>query len=156
MSGTLVVDGGGETNESIRRFVALAGGPESEFVLIPTARERPLDLKAEEQTFKRRFSVKHVTVLHTRDRAVADTEEFIAPLKKSPRGLARRRQAVAAGRRLHGDAHPARARVRPRPRRGDRRLFGRGDHSGIVPGSRRREGNHIMMAKGYEQGFGYL
>ena len=38
-SGSLVIDGGGETTDP-ERFVALAGGPDSEFVLIPTATER--------------------------------------------------------------------------------------------------------------------
>ena len=36
-SGALVVDGGGENPETIRRFVALAGGVDSAVVLIPTA-----------------------------------------------------------------------------------------------------------------------
>ena len=36
-----------------------------------------------EQSFVRQFGVKHVTVLHTRDRALADTEAFVAPLIKA-------------------------------------------------------------------------
>ena len=77
-----IVDGGGENSESIKRFVTLAGGPDSAFVLIPTASESErIDLKRQEQTFARRFGVKNVTVLHTRDRAEADKEEFVAPLK---------------------------------------------------------------------------
>ena len=78
----------------------------------------------------------HVTVLHTRDRAEADTEAFVAPLEDGAGRLVRRRPAVAAGRRLHGHADPARDRGRPGPRRGGRRLVGRGDHPGLVPGPR--------------------
>ena len=81
-SGSLVIDGGGETSQSREKFVSLAGGSASEFVLIPTAMEDDgFDEKDAEETFKRRFRVKRVTVLHTRDREKADTEAFVAPLK---------------------------------------------------------------------------
>ena len=81
-AGTLLVDGGGENSESIKRFVALAGGSDCPVVLIPTASEsEQVDVKRQQQTFSRRFGFKNVTVLHTRDRAEADKEEFVAPLK---------------------------------------------------------------------------
>ena len=38
-AGSLVIDGGGETRRA-GKFVELAGGPDSEFVVIPTASER--------------------------------------------------------------------------------------------------------------------
>jgi cyanophycinase len=155
-SGTLVVDGGAETNASIRRFIALSGGPESEFVLIPTADDDPLDLKDEEQTFMRRFSVKHVTVLHTRNRALADTAEFTAPLKKA-RGVwfggGRQWRLVDAylGTRTQRELESVLARGG---------VIGGSSAGATIQGSYlvrgAREGNQIMMAKGYEQGFGYL
>ena len=40
---------------------------------------RRIDLKRQEQTFARRFGVKNVTSLHTRDKAEAD-KEIVAPL----------------------------------------------------------------------------
>ena len=83
-SGSLIVDGGAENPDSIKRFVALAGGPEAPVVVIPTASETdPVDVKRHHQIFSRRFGLKDVTVLHTRDRAEADKEEFVAPLKKA-------------------------------------------------------------------------
>ena len=86
--GALVVDGGGESAETIKRFVALAGGVESPIVLIPTASEsEQIDLKQAQQAFTRRFKFKHVTVLHTRDRAEADKEEFVGTSQGGPRRL---------------------------------------------------------------------
>ncbi len=83
-SGALVIDGGGQDPASVRAFVALAGGPDAEYVLIPTATEAEpdaADLERGRKAFERAFGVSHVTVLHTRDRAVADSEAFAAPLK---------------------------------------------------------------------------
>ena len=156
-SGALVVDGGGETSETVKRFVALAGGVESPIVLIPTASESdPVDLKRAEQAFARRFGFKHVSVLHTRDRAEADREEFVAPLKVA-RGV-----WFAGGRQWRlVDAY-----LGTRTQREIEAVLSRG---GVIGGSSAgatiqgsyllrgaREGNHIMMAKGYEEGFGYL
>jgi cyanophycinase len=156
-SGALVVDGGGETAETIKRFVALAGGPESPIVLIPTASESEhIDLTEAGKTFMRRFGVKRVTVLHTRDKAEADREDFVAPLKEA-RGV-----WFGGGRQWRlVDAY-----LGTRTQREIESVLARG---GVVGGSSAgatiqgsyllrgaREGNHIMMAKGYEQGFGYL
>ncbi len=83
-SGALVVDGGGENAETIKRFVELAGGVDSPVVLIPTALEtEQIDLKRQGQAFSRRFGFKNVTVLHTRDRGEADKAEFVAPLERA-------------------------------------------------------------------------
>ncbi len=57
-SGSLVIDGGGQTSETAQRFVELAGGAESEFVLVPTAQEGDeLDLKNQEAEFVRRLGL---------------------------------------------------------------------------------------------------
>jgi cyanophycinase len=81
-AGSLVIDGGGQNAESIRRFVTLAGGPRAQFVLIPTADEDDsLDLQKIGESFAKEFQVENLTVLHTRDRVAANSEEFVAPLK---------------------------------------------------------------------------
>jgi cyanophycinase len=156
-SGALIVDGGGENAETIKRFVALAGGVDSPIVLIPTASEsEEIDLTRQGQTFMRRFGFKNVTVLHTRDRAEADKEEFAAPLKGA-RGV-----WFGGGRQWRlVDSY-----MGTRTQREIEAVLSRG---GVIGGSSAgatiqgsyllrgaREGNHIMMAKGYEEGFGYL
>jgi cyanophycinase len=156
-SGSLIVDGGAENPDSIKRFVALAGGTEAPVVVIPTASETdPVDVKRHHQVFSRRFGLKNVTVLHTRDRAEADKEEFAAPLTKA-RGV-----WFSGGRQWRlVDAY-----MGTRTQREIENVLSRG---GVVGGSSAgatiqgsylvrgaREGNHIMMAKGYEDGFGYL
>src|SRR5262245_30206624 len=82
-SGALVVVGGGALRpEIIEAFVSLAGGPDSPIVLIPTAAENdPVDVPGRGDAFAKEFGLTHVTVLHTRDRAQADSESFVAPLK---------------------------------------------------------------------------
>ena len=140
-----------------RRFVALAGGVDSPVVLIPTASEsEQIDFKRQGQAFMRRFGFKNVTVLHTRDRAEADKEEFVAPLEAA-RGV-----WFGGGRQWRlVDSY-----MGTRTQREIEAVLSRG---GVIGGSSagatiqgsyllagRREGNHIMMAKGYEEGFGYL
>jgi aminobenzoyl-glutamate utilization protein B len=158
-SGALVLDGGARTPEAIRAFVALAGGPDAEYVLIPTAIESEPDaaeLERQRLEFAEAFGVSHVTVLHTRDRALADAEAFAAPLEKA-RGvwfnggrqwrlvdayLGTRTQRAIEGVLARGGVvggHSAGATIQG---------------SYLVRGA--REGNHILMAKGYEEGFGYL
>ncbi len=156
-TGALVIDGGAETSETIKRFVALAGGRDAPIVLIPTATENdPVDAKAQEREFKSRFSMNNLTVLHTRDRAEADTEAFVVPLETA-RGV-----WFGGGRQWRlVDSY-----MGTRTQRAIEGVLARG---GVVGGSSAgatiqgsylvrgaREGNHIMMAKGYEAGFAYL
>src|SRR3954471_10922667 len=84
--GTLVIVGGGKLGPEITsRFVTLAGGAQATFVVIPTAGEdKDLgDLEKEKQEFAKTFGVDPalVTVLHARDRKLADSPQFAAPLK---------------------------------------------------------------------------
>lgn len=83
-SGFLVIVGGNMKDSSIiNRFIALAGGPEAPMIVIPTASgETKIDnIKAAEiLTFA---GAKNVTVLHTYDTAVANSQDFVAPLKKA-------------------------------------------------------------------------
>ena len=156
-SGSLVIDGGGEASGTAQRFVELAGGAESEFVLDPDGHEGDeLDLKKQEEEFIRRFRVKNVAVLHTRDRAEADTEAFAAPLKTA-RGV-----WFAGGRQWRlVDSYMG--------TRTEREIAAVLERGGVIGGTSAgatiqgsylvrgaREGNQIMMAPGYEQGFGYL
>jgi cyanophycinase len=85
--GTLVIVGGGsELGESgiWKRFIDLAGGNEAPIVVIPTA--------GEDDTYDRFWpglrglrdaGAKHVTVLHTKDRKVADSEAFVKPIREA-------------------------------------------------------------------------
>jgi cyanophycinase len=78
--GTLVIVGGGRLSDDIvNRFIDLAGGLEARIVVIPTASGAE---KYDERSgaFLKRRGAKNVSVLHTKDPKVADTEAFIAPL----------------------------------------------------------------------------
>lgn len=81
--GALVVSGGAPTTSHILdRFVALAGGPSASIVVVPTsggAAEYDQSCACLEPF--RRAGVVNLTVLHTRDRDVADSEAFVAPLR---------------------------------------------------------------------------
>lgn len=82
-NGSLVVVGGAMRNEAIvKRFIELAGGPAAPIVLIPTA--GGAESYDETNSGVRQFraaGATSVSVLHTYDRNVADTEEFVAPLR---------------------------------------------------------------------------
>lgn len=77
-SGSLVVVGGGGMDESIaKRFIELAGGSDAPIVVIPTAGGREsYNENAGGAYTLREFGATNVTVLHTNDRAVADSDEF--------------------------------------------------------------------------------
>ena len=86
--GWLIIDGGGVPDEVKKRFVALAGGPDANIVFIPTA------LSDEEMTAQgffqgqgkglaRSWGINHITMLHTRDKARANSEYFIDALRKA-------------------------------------------------------------------------
>jgi cyanophycinase len=85
VKGTLVIVGGGLKSEAIlKRFVDLAGGPEASLVMIPTAGESDdLATYAEDLRDLSEAGARRVKVLHTRDRAVADSAAFVAPLREA-------------------------------------------------------------------------
>jgi cyanophycinase len=84
--GTLVIVGGNIQDPAIvRRFIDLAGGPDQPIVIIPTAGEDD-----EHEAFDQYWSglkqwrdsgARNLTVLHTRDRKVADTDGFARPIR---------------------------------------------------------------------------
>jgi cyanophycinase len=84
-NGSLVIVGGGMRDPAIlERFIQLAGGTEAPIVVIPTAGGG----ETYDQYYSglRRFKeagVKDVTVLHTKDRAEADSEEFVRPIQRA-------------------------------------------------------------------------
>lgn len=156
--GALLAAGGGKLGpEIVRAFIDLAGGPDAPVVVIPTAGEaKDYGPKYLAETFLREAGMKNLTLLHTRDRGTADSEEFVAPLRRA-RGV-----WFSGGRQWRlVDAY-----LGTRTQRALDALLARG---GVIGGSSAgatiqgsylvrgaREGNHIMMAKGYERGFGFL
>lgn len=83
VAGAVVVAGGGDLPPQILdRFVELAGGEQARIVVVPTASIRA-DTDTAEQILSawERFKVAAISVVHTRSRDVAESEEFIAPLR---------------------------------------------------------------------------
>ncbi|MBS1809492.1 MAG: cyanophycinase [Acidobacteria bacterium] len=81
--GALVIAGGGKIPPAISdKFIALAGGSNASIVYIPTAAEDAGISKIYDD-HPSLFGIKNLTVLHTRDRNIANTDEFVAPLKKA-------------------------------------------------------------------------
>jgi cyanophycinase len=150
----VIVGGGTLGPEIVQRFLALAGGAESPIVVIPTATDG--EPTGKEGEFLTKAGAKHVVMLHTRDRKVADTKAFTAPLSTA-RGVwfSGGRQWRLADSYLHT--------------RTEKELFGVLKRGGVIGGSSAgatilgsylvrgaRSGNTIMMAPGYERGLGFL
>ena len=85
--GSLVIMGGGgrEMANIFRKFVSLAGGAEARIVIIPTAASSAPGYNYERSwaasLAREKMGVEEVTVLHTHDRSVADSAEFVKPVK---------------------------------------------------------------------------
>jgi cyanophycinase len=81
-TGTLIIIGGGDISESLnRRIMEISGGLQIPIVVIPTADGRGnYDNDFGEAGLLRKMGASHVTILHTDDRNVANTEEFVKPL----------------------------------------------------------------------------
>jgi len=83
-NGSLLIVGGAMRDPAIlKKFFELGGGGEQPYVVIPTAgadniNELALNRAA---SFLTRAGATNVTVLHTKDRDEADTEQFVRPLK---------------------------------------------------------------------------
>jgi cyanophycinase len=83
-NGSLVIHGGGDSPEPLQEFIRLAGGARSRIIVIPTA--AGLDDYGEQfqQNYFRPFrdgGVAHIQLLHTTDRAIADSESFVGPIE---------------------------------------------------------------------------
>lgn len=81
--GSLVIVGGNMQDPAIvKRFIDLAGGPDAPIVIIPTASEDDEHYDNYWSGLKqwREAGARNLTVLHTRDRKVADSDAFVKPI----------------------------------------------------------------------------
>ena len=79
--GWLILHGGGVIEPEIReRFIALAGGPDANIVMIPTALADS-EIPGRSQQIARFFGIRNYTELHTRDRDQANSDAFVEPLR---------------------------------------------------------------------------
>lgn len=170
--GTLVLTGGIFGKGVIERFVTLAGGPEANFVYIPTGSSGikldsgfiyippDTDLPAAntrefEQELCKMFGIKRITVLHTRNRDTANSRTFIEPLRKA-NGV------------WMGPGNSGRLANAYLDTLTYREIEGVLDRGGVVGGNsagaiiqgsytvRGRPDKPLLMAKGHERGFGFL
>ncbi len=90
--GTLLIVGGGPTRNTgiIEKFIELAGGPDANFVIVPTALgNRTPSGKViaynEEKVIApwKRLGLTHVRMLHTHDPKFADTDKFVQLLREA-------------------------------------------------------------------------
>ena len=156
--GHLIIHGGGAlTADVVERFVALGGGARGHLVYVPTSLEGELSVDpASVPGYLRPGDFGTVTVLHTRDPRVADSEAFIAPLKSATAiWFSGGRQWRTMDAYLNTRAAAAFAAVY---RRGG--VIAGSSAGATVQGSYlvrgAPEGNGIMMAEGHERGFGFL
>jgi cyanophycinase len=153
--GALLIIGGGERGTGIQNAAIRLGGQPSRWVFIPTAMSDVELAQAEPPAFIRR-SGGTLTVLHTRDRKVADSEAFTAPLRAATAVF------IDGGRQWRlVDAY--------RGTRTETELRAVLDRNGLISGTSAGatiqgsylirgspQSNRILMAPGYERGFGYL
>jgi cyanophycinase len=169
--GTLVLVGG-DFKIGLEQFVRLAGGPDANFVYIPTAAssiklpsgfiydppqsDTPAANTAEfEQELCKLFGVKRIKVLHTRNRNTANSSSFVGPLK------------TANGVWLSG-GNAGRLADTYLDTLTQREIESVLDHGGVVGGTsagaisagsyvvRGRPDKPLLMAKGHERGFRLL
>jgi cyanophycinase len=84
--GSLVIVCGGALDEVIvERFIELAGGTDAPIVIIPTAGEADEDYGEFCPCLRRwkQAGATRLTVLHTRDRKLADSEAFVKPIREA-------------------------------------------------------------------------
>lgn len=157
-NGTLLIVGGGRMGkEIVQEFVDRAGGIDSQFVLIPGANAgENWDEKYVAKSFLARAGAKDIAVLHTRDRDVANSEEFVAPLRRAKGvwidgGRQWRLADSYLGTRTHCELFCVLARGG---------VIGGSSAGATIQGSYlvrgAPEGNTVMMAKGHEFGFGFM
>jgi cyanophycinase len=169
--GTLILDGAG-CGAARERFVSLAGGPDANVVYIPTGASGikfedgsvyipPETSARNEQTRKleeelsRYIGVKRLTVLHTRDRKEADSEAFVAPLRRA-RGVWIGSGNAGRLANTYLDTLTLRELWAVLDRGG---VIGGESAGAIIQGSfivRGRPDKPLLMAKGHERGFGFL
>jgi len=87
-TGTLVIVGGGDSNNAMfRHFVKIAGGKNAKLAIIPTAASSNPDYDYAEHRSVRyareQLGMSNVTVVHTHDRVVAGTPAFVKPIQEA-------------------------------------------------------------------------
>lgn len=157
-NGSLVIVGGGYIPQPIfDRFFELAGGKDAPLVVIPTAQEGE-GFSADGRSIQmfRQQGATNVTMIHTRDREVADSDAFVEPLQKAKAiwftgGRQWRLVDSYLGTKTEEAIHAVLERGG---------VVGGSSAGATIQGSYlvrgAREGNHIMMAPGYEEGFALL
>lgn len=86
--GYLIAAGGSLTDTAVfKKFLELAGGPDAPVVIVSTART---DVELTDESFYkyqeerfRGYGFDNFGFLHTRDRDVADSDEFVVPIQKA-------------------------------------------------------------------------
>jgi cyanophycinase len=156
--GALVIVGGGKVGTDIlTRMFDLAGGKDALLVVIPTANgadDYPPDWSG--LGMFKTFGATNITLLHTKDRNVADSEEFVRPITRA------RIVWFVGGRQWRLVDSYSHTRT-------EREVENVLERGGVVAGSSAgasilssymvrgaRENNAIMMAPGYEEGFGLI
>jgi cyanophycinase len=154
--GSLVIVGGGRMPPEVQsKFIDLAGGPTAKIVVVPSADERATTDVGDVRWLEK-AGAKNVEVVHPKNRDEANSDEFVAKLRDAAGvwfGGGRQWRLVDAfeGTKTYEAFHDVLARGG---------VIGgssagatiQGDY--LVRGS--PLGNTVMMAEGYERGFGFL
>lgn len=155
--GALVIGGGGGLpTDVLKRYIDLAGGVDSLIVVVTTAYGDPIPANPAEVRLLRTAGAKNVKTLHTFDRKEADKPEFVKDLKEA-KGV-----WFSGGRQWRFvDSYEG-----TETEKAFRDVLNRG---GVIGGSSAGAsiqseymprghplGNLVVMAEGYERGFGYL
>ncbi|HUF64305.1 MAG TPA: cyanophycinase [Verrucomicrobiales bacterium] len=156
--GPLFLHGGGELDAAARAFfLELAGGVRARIVVIPTSEAGDIDPAAwRPPDWLRDSGCASLTVLHTRERSVADSPDFAAPLRQCSAvwftgGRQWRSTDVYLGTRAHRallEAHQSGV------------LVGGSSAGATLLGSfllrGAPQGNHILIAKDRQEALGLL
>jgi cyanophycinase len=152
----IAMGGGNGTPEIYEKWKSLGGGTNAHVVLIPTANNPGDDIAPVVNGLKHVFGIQDVSVLDTKDRAKANSSEFVAPLKQATFVF------IDGGRQWRlADAY-----LGTRVERELRNVLKRG---GVIAGSSAGasilasylvrgdpKGPEVMMADGHERGFGFV
>lgn len=156
--GAVMVVGGGSIGKDIYgRFIELAGGPDALIIDVPTAGGAPTyGTETSSSRSLKAAGARNVVVLHTIDRKVADSDSFVAPIRRAG-GV-----WFEGGRQWHLVDRYAGTQS-------EREFRAVLDRGGIVGGTSAgasilssfllrgaREGNQVIVAPQYLVGFGYL
>ena len=166
-SGIQIITSGGRISEEL--FAKLVGDPNAKVVFIPTAAS---SLRSEEnkiiwnpdkeenknefrEEMVKQFNLNEITMLHTRDRKTADSEEFVKPLREAKAvwisgGNPGRFTSVYLGTKVEKE-------LKALLKRGG--IIAGASAGAIVQGSYTIRGNPdkpVLMVKGSEEGLGIL